>query len=101
MKCKSYSWLVGFLAFFLMMPASAVDLANGQRKYEAYCAGCHGLSGVSLSEAPNLALNPIFAQPSEDVVELINNGRGRMPPYFGILSHQDVLDIFYYMRTFR
>lgn len=101
MGCKSYSWLAGLLAVFLMMPVSAVDLVNGQRKYDAYCAGCHGSSGVSLTDAPSLALNPLLGQASEDVIELVNAGRGKMPSYFGILSHQDVLDIFYYMRTFR
>lgn len=81
--------------------AFAVDFSNGQTAYLNYCAGCHGADGWTVTDAPNLALNPVLMQSEEELVELLNSGRGKMPPYFGILAPQGMIDVIYYMRTLR
>ena len=48
---------VPLLALFVMVPvANAADVEAGKSKVAAVCAACHGVNGVSVSDAiPNLA----------------------------------------------
>lgn len=82
--------------------ASAADLAKGNRIYMQHCANCHGPRGMSLNPGtPNLARNEGLQKADMMLLQTIKMGRGGQPPFFGILSDQDILDTIAYSRTLR
>ena len=49
-------WLSALLAFGVILPAPAADIAAGKAKALFDCADCHGATGISVVENfPNLA----------------------------------------------
>lgn len=90
------------LALAISVPSIAVaqDVARGQTLYLANCSGCHGSNGYSLmEEAPNLANTVTAETMDEDLVQTIQSGTETMPPYIGILSTDEIIDIISYLRT--
>lgn len=82
--------------------AWAVDLLAGQRLYNLHCASCHGVTGIPITpETPNLALREGMAQPDIVLMQTLKAGKKAMPPYFGLLKDQDLLNILSYIRTMR
>lgn len=82
--------------------AWAVDLLAGQRLYNLHCASCHGVTGIPITpETPNLALREGMAQPDIVLMQTLKVGKKAMPPYFGLLKDQDLLNILSYIRTMR
>lgn len=82
--------------------ALAADLVAGKRHYTAYCAGCHGVDGMSLRpQAPKLALGERMAQPDFMLVSTLKSGFGTHPSFLGILNDRDLLDVVSYVRTLR
>ena len=80
--------------------AYAADPAKGSELYALHCATCHGVSGVSLMPgAPNFSKNEGLMSPDGALLISIQNGRGAMPAYRGILNAQDTLDVISYLRT--
>ena len=50
------SWIAGICLAIAATPVLAADVAAGKAKVEAVCAACHGLNGISVTDAiPNLA----------------------------------------------
>jgi len=82
--------------------ASAVDLARGQRLYNLHCAACHGITGIPvMPEAPNLAMREGMKQPDVVIMQSLKMGKKNMPPFFGRLNDQELLDVIQYVRTMR
>ena len=82
--------------------ASAVDLARGQRLYNLHCAACHGITGIPvMPEAPNLAMRESMNQPDVVLMQSLKMGKKNMPPFFGRLKDQELLDVIQYVRTMR
>lgn len=82
--------------------APAADLAKGNRIYMQHCASCHGPRGMSLNPGtPNLARNEGLQKADMMLLQTIKMGRGGQPPFFGILTDQDILDTLAYSRTLR
>jgi cytochrome c6 len=82
--------------------ASAVDLARGQRLYNLHCAACHGMTGIPvMPEAPNLAMRERMNQPDVVLMQSLKMGKKNMPPFFGRLKDQELLDVIQYVRTMR
>lgn len=83
-------------------PVWALDLLAGQRLYNLHCASCHGVTGIPITpETPNLALREGMAQPDIVLMQTLKVGKKAMPPYFGLLKDQDLLNIISYIRTMR
>ena len=71
----------------------------GQRGgiFEHNCQACHG-TGATGGMGPGLAKNPILRH--EDLFwETVLHGRGPMPAWGTVLSHQDIADIHAWLGT--
>lgn len=83
-------------------PEVAVDdpeLVSGRNIYARNCASCHGSSGGG-GVGPKLSEGAVVvAYPNiEDQIDLISNGRGRMPGYMGRLSGEEMQAVARYTR---
>lgn len=77
-------------------PATGVA-ARGAGVYEHNCQACHG-AGAMGGMAPKLAKNPILTH--EDLFwDTVLHGRGSMPAWGSVLSHQDIADIHAWLET--
>lgn len=82
--------------------ASAADMIKAKTNYDRHCAACHGFNGMSIMpDAPNLRLNQGLTQADLQIVAKLKAGTPRKPPFLGLMSDQDLLDIVAYIRTIR
>ncbi len=71
--------------------------ARGAGIFAHNCQACHGI-GATGGMGPKLAKNPILKH--EDLFwETVLHGRGPMPAWGSVLSHQDVADIHAWLMT--
>jgi len=71
--------------------------ARGAGVYEHNCQACHGAGGVG-GVGPKLAKNPILKH--EDLFwDTVLHGRGPMPAWGSVLSHQEIADIHAWLMT--
>jgi len=92
--------LCALLLVCLAGPASAADVANGQRLYAVHCVGCHGATGEGvMPNAPKFNRGDGLMRADPDLLQQIKTGRGAMPAYFGILRDPDIYDLIAYLRT--
>jgi cytochrome c oxidase cbb3-type subunit 3 len=71
--------------------------AKGSGIFEQNCQACHG-TGARGGMGPKLAKNPILKQ-EELFWDTVLHGRGPMPAWDSILSHQDIADIHAWLLT--
>ncbi|OGS92271.1 MAG: cytochrome c, class I [Gallionellales bacterium GWA2_60_18] len=82
------------------LSASAADLVRGQKVYETHCISCHGAHGVSVAPgAPNFARGETLMQQDMQLLQSVKLGKMMQPPFFGILSDQEITDAIAYART--
>lgn len=80
--------------------AVAANPRNGEQLYDRHCAGCHGPTGQGMMPGmPNFARGEGLFQPDANIVRMLEEGRGAMPAYRGILTTNDMLDVTTYLRT--
>ena len=76
------------------------DRANieaGESVYSTYCAPCHGDQLVSTGQFPNLRrLTPSDRTKFDSTVR---DGRNQMPPWRGVLSDEQIDQIWAYIRS--
>lgn len=104
MRSRSRRVLMSFGLFFLGLSgaAQAVDLARGQRVYNQRCAACHGLNGVpTIQPAPSFVTKERLMQPDMVLVQRVQRGKNVCPPFLGMLSNDEILDVLQYARTMR
>ena len=71
--------------------------ARGAAIFEHNCQACHGAGAVG-GMGPKLAKNPILKQ--EDLFwNTVLQGRGPMPAWSSVLSHQDIADLHAWLVT--
>ena len=59
--------------------------------YQKQCAKCHGKSAEGRHfGGPSLVSPKIVAASTDDLRNIINNGKGRMPKYSGKLSSEEI-----------
>jgi mono/diheme cytochrome c family protein len=127
---KIFSWLAGLalVMVFLVVVSpdifrgyvfSREDRSSGERVYETYCVGCHGVDGLGNGPASEF-LNPKprnfvngpykffhFSEPgpfpSDASLEItIRNGLpGSSMPAFPLITDQELSDVIGYMKSFR
>ncbi|MDH5666452.1 MAG: cytochrome c [Nitrospira sp.] len=85
---------------------SDVDqLANGQKVYVKYCAGCHGSEGKGegykiLGADPADFTSPSIKQKSDTtLLNTIHEGNSSMPSWKFRLSEEDGRDVLAYIRS--
>ena len=93
----SASILVGALT---IAPAIAQDRAKieaGAEVYEMHCATCHGERLRTTGAAPDL----LQLKPNERARfdEVVKDGKGQMPPWAGVLSAEEIDQIWAYIRS--
>lgn len=80
--------------FALAASAQSQSAASGLTDnpvYQKNCAKCHGKTAEGRHfGGPSLASEKVAAASSEDLANIINNGKGRMPKYAGKLSPDEI-----------
>jgi mono/diheme cytochrome c family protein len=86
-----------------------VPAPDGATLYDANCATCHGPAGgapspamVRMMENLTSITDPVFlaATPDDSLISVIETGRGKMKPMADKVSHEEILAIVRYLRTF-
>jgi mono/diheme cytochrome c family protein len=80
--------------------ASAQDKAKieaGENVYNTNCAICHGDQLKSSGQFPNL--RRLTANDRERFDTTVRNGRNQMPPWKGVLSDEEIDQIWAYIRA--
>jgi cytochrome c6 len=96
-----------FLGTSLMMlvsdPMRAGDTAEAT--YKTKCAACHGADGKGetaigkSNKIRDLGSAEVQQQSDADLTAVIDNGKGKMPPYGKSLKPEQVKDLVAYVRT--
>ena len=71
--------------------------ARGERVYETYCATCHGDALVSSGQ--NFDLRKLRKDERPRFENAVQNGKGQMPPWKGVVSVEEMDLIWHYIRT--
>lgn len=59
--------------------------------YKANCAKCHGKNAEGRHfGGPSLRADKVNAMPTEDLRNIISNGKGHMPQYAGKLAPEEI-----------
>jgi cytochrome c6 len=75
---------------------------GGQRLYQMHCANCHGITGIPvMPQTPNLAMREGMNKPDFMLVQSLKMGGRGKPPFIGILSDKELMDIIQYIRVMR
>ena len=130
MVTRLFAWLAGLalvMVFFVIVSPdlfrgyvfSAETRSSGQRTYETYCIGCHGVEGDGNGEAaamliikPRNFINGDYkyfhfgeAPPfptNESLKTTVRNGlTGSSMPAFPLLTDQEIEDVVTYVKSFR
>ena len=81
------------------MAESAADL------YKAKCMMCHGATGLGDAPAGKALKAASFKDPAivktsdADLIAAVKNGKGKMPPYKGKLSDDQIKSVITYIRS--
>lgn len=79
----------------------AADYRNGIRIYAENCEYCHGPSGEGVGGMGELRAWDQLMKTDEELFAIVRDGKLAMPGYDGMLTSEEILDVIYYMRTFR
>ena len=80
--------------------AQAADPRAGAKTYEQHCVNCHGAGGQgNMPGIPNFARGEGLLQSNDKLLAAIENGKGIMPAYRGLLSTQEIRDVIAHLRT--
>ncbi len=103
--------MAGLTAFVCVAPASAgnADSASkdaGAKIFSDNCVPCHGEDGTGdtssgkLLGAANLTTAKIQNLSNATLAHAIAEGKGQMPPFKSVLTHQQIEDVLKYVREF-
>lgn len=99
---KNMLHVLVWLLVLAAMPASAANLVIGQQLFNMHCAACHGARGEGVNpDAPKFRAGERLDQPDMVLMQSVKTGKKTMPPFFGILQDNQILDILAYVRTLR
>lgn len=76
-----------------------IVIPYGKDLYLQNCAACHGIDGaLGLSGAKDLSQTKLKAN---EIFDLIENGKGAMPPFTGMLNDADIKAVVDHISTFK
>jgi mono/diheme cytochrome c family protein len=93
-------WAMGAISIFLLKPGLAQDNAKvekGEKIYTTYCETCHGENLVNSGQSFDLRKFKSTERPRFE--NSVQNGKGQMPPWKGVVSEKDMDFIWAYIRT--
>ena len=98
-------YLQMFLTLLLLVASTSLvhagDPMKGKVLYEPRCSGCHGLDGTpQVAEIPNFKMGQGLMKSDQQLLTFIQNGKGVMPGFKGILTDAEIRDIIAHLRTF-
>jgi cytochrome c6 len=89
----------------ISLQVTSVEAANpfrGQQLYQMHCAACHGIRGEGIiPEAPKFQRGERLDKPDMLLMQSVRSGKNIMPPFFGLLKDQEILEVLLYIRTLR
>jgi len=92
---------IGMLAGAIVLgivPARAQSAADaGRDVYTEHCAPCHGERLDATGAAPDLKL--LRADQKTRFDEMVRNGKGQMPAWEGMISDEEIGQIWAYIRS--
>jgi mono/diheme cytochrome c family protein len=86
--------------------ALAAPTGQGARTlFNSTCASCHGQNGTPTAvgkslNAPDLASTDVQKHANTELQQIINDGKGNMPPFSGKLSDAQINSLVTYVRSF-
>ena len=106
MKAKKHAGLLALLVavngWMFSAEALAADPRNGAKLYNMHCSSCHGPKGQGMMPGtPDFGRDRTLFAADPVLVQVIEQGRGVMPAYRGLMSTQDILDVIAHLRTFK
>lgn len=88
---------VGLLSMHAALAQEAQKVSAGERVYNNYCFTCHGENLVSSGQT--FDLRRLRADERTRFDNSVLNGKGQMPPWKGVLSNQDIDNVWAYIRA--
>ena len=93
------------LVFILLLLVTTIVMAGdpikGRSLYENRCSGCHGMEGTpQVAGIPNFKMGEGLMKPDQHLLTFIQNGKGVMPGFKGVISDAEIRDIIAHIRTF-
>ncbi|MCR9144950.1 MAG: cytochrome c [bacterium] len=87
------------------LPKTKAVLARGQKEYNAYCAVCHGYTGMGdgpvtprFPDIPAVVSPTIMNWKDGEIFHIVTMGRARMYPYAAQINPEDRWSIVHYVR---
>lgn len=94
--------VIGALASIVPCTVYGANIAQGLQLYGMHCAACHGPRGEGVvPEAPKFRMGERLDQPDIVLMQSVKSGKKSMPPFFGILQDNQILDVLAFVRTLR
>ena len=104
--------LFGIILFpALLIPnlsySSKNEANNGEKTFQLLCVGCHGPDGRAQTDmgkklqAADLTSAVVQDQKNSQLLNVIKNGRGKMPAWSDKLSDSEIHAVLDYVRQFR
>lgn len=90
-----------FLALTLLLfhgLVAAGDPFAGEQLYQQHCQHCHAADGTGVAGTPPLDRNALM-QSDNQLLQVLQQGKGTMPAYLGLLDEEQLRDVIAYMRT--
>jgi len=94
-------------AIFVAATSMSLAQAPGQATYKAKCQMCHGATGqadTGMGKATKTLplTDPTVSKLSEaEMVELTKSGKGKMQPFKGVLSDEEIKNAVTYYRSLK
>jgi cytochrome c oxidase subunit 2 len=101
-KVKYLVIFVLLLALAACSPPLEKDLMveAGEDVYVNNCSRCHQITGEGSADFPALAGNPVVTlHNTAPIVDVVQNGRGSMPPFRGVLDADETAAVLTYIRN--
>jgi mono/diheme cytochrome c family protein len=103
-KCASATIALGgllsFITHVLAQDTAVVDTAKveaGENVYNTYCQVCHGDRLVSTGQT--FDLRRLRGSDHSRFENAVRNGKNQMPPWKGVLSNEEIDQVWLYIRA--
>ena len=84
------------MSALMAAPAQAQAAHEGEQLYEEHCASCHGEKLASTGAIPDL--RDLGVDDRARFEKAVLEGRGQMPGWQGVLTQQEIAQLWAYIR---